>query len=180
MHELWVELCPFWPHNFIHIILTPHKPHEMCSHCDTPTIRLLLFFLIDFSWFSSAHWNILTASLWRQTVHKTGTLVVGSWVGTNYQPSATSTETRPAAMWHPAWTQSVSTGWFTGSFPYELIARLLQTPEANPPMMNHIVPTCFEILNFLLFLFPSGRQYVLPACKTNCFSRSFIPSALRI
>lgn len=82
--------------------------------------------------------------------------------------------TKPAVVWHSGWRPSVSTIWFTDSFPYELIARPVQTPEANPPMMNYIVPTCFEILNLLLFCFLQGNYvFFLLVRQTASSSSSF-------
>lgn len=42
------------------------------------------------------------------------------------------------------------------------------------------IPACLgRVLAVEFSLLPSGRRYALPACKTNCHSKSFIPSAVR-
>lgn len=42
------------------------------------------------------------------------------------------------------------------------------------------IPACLgRVLAVEFSLLPSGRRYALPAYKTNCHSKSFIPSAVR-
>lgn len=125
--------------------------HRQSGYC--------LCLLIDFSWFSLANWNILTASLWRQMVQKTGTLGVGSKAGTNDQPSAWSTETRPASSF-----DTISLNW--------LVYRLFSIwAECTSFSNTWSKPTydeshCVHMLwNIKLLVVPvSSRASICPSC----------------